>query len=678
LRAPARIALALAALSAPMLLGCSRDLPEEWIALVERLTGSAWISIGAGAHEPTRAAKAGDPLVVGNRLETGPRSEAILRLRDGGTLRVKPSSVVRFLPGQAEKVPSLELERGAVVGSASEVEASELVIGVGGRRVHLPRKAVATVTSAAGGAGEGARLQVAFGEASVEGSSGARERVLAGKVLELSLGPTKKAVVPSARPDAGAPATVVSSREMVFFLRATSEGGVSLRRPTDPRAIPVKRGQAIPLVEGARVTLSARGAILVGPEKGAATAIQGPGELVAKQVPSSAPDEPESLVLEGTRGNLRLSGEGSGPAVAPSSGITVDGVKVQTRATWKRVDVRVRRERGRGATVEVVAGEAVLVGKDHKVVVEAGQEATLRAGNVSAPQGPPAGPHLLRPSGAVRVFVRGGGTPFSLKLGALEGARGHLVEVSESPSMVKPLFADVITRPVLTLPRQGRGTLYFRVRPALANGELGKGTHGRVTFLKDTSDRELKDRRPPQNTLLESFGNTTVYYQNLLPRFTFRWNAIPGAETYQLKIFKEQNLRQPVLAVDSKVPSASLAAGKLLEGSYLWYVAGRDAAGTLVRTTKGVSLAIRYDNATPDLQIVQPRDGSTITTATVDASGVALRGSRVFINGAQAALDEGFRFQHTVALSPGENILVFRVEDPKGGSSLYQRRVVRR
>ena len=92
--------------------------------------------------------------------------------------------------------------------------------------------------------------------------------------------------------------------------------------------------------------------------------------------------------------------------------------------------------------------------------------------------------------------------------------------------MSRPIFSDIIKRNVLTIPDARRGNLFWRVAPVGANGRHGSPRSGRLVLVNDTSYRALKDLRTPKNTIHESYGDTTVYYQNRLPIFTFRWGAI--------------------------------------------------------------------------------------------------------------------------------------------------------
>ncbi len=77
------------------------------------------------------------------------------------------------------------------------------------------------------------------------------------------------------------------------------------------------------------------------------------------------------------------------------------------------------------------------------------------------------------------------------------------------------------------------------------------------------------------------------------------------------------------------------------------------------------------------IQIVQPRNGLRVGAGSIEVKGIAIPGSKVFVNGTEATMDKAFRFSHAVALRPGTNYIRFRVVVPRRGSSFYIRRVVR-
>lgn len=639
--------------------------PTDWVASLESVSGEVQVTEAPGAQP--QQGKKGLVIRVGGRLTTAAKSEAVLVLRNGGRLTIKPDSVVLFESSLPAKQLALALERGAVEGKSGNVEASELVIGVGERKVRLTSAAAATV-SAKGEAEP--KVFVSFGAATVEDPDGKKQKLLEGKELVLTSPRAKPRpdAGPASRPSKPDARTVVAP-ELVYYLRAGGKGKVLIRRPGETRFTAVKRGEPIAITPGTELKLTGKASVTVGADaSGGGTAITGPAQLVVQEGPKGD-DGRSSPRLEST-GDMTI--QIAGPRGKAGPPLTIEGVKITTRVTHRRIDLKLKREKGRTLLV-LAAGEASLVGKDRNLRLEAGQDAVLSKGKITGPNMPPAAPLQIQSGGTMRVFAAGAATPVTFRWNP-EGGGGALVEVSRSQSFANPLFSDIIQRRSLTT-LVGKGAIFWQVRPVDGSGApAAKGTQGKLVLLKDTSHRVLKGQAP-KNTIQESFGNTTVYYQNTLPRFTFRWESMGPGTSYQLKIFREQNLSKPIHTEETKGLSVALPPGKLAEGTFIWYVVGKGGSST--RTPQGRRLSIKYDNATPDLQIIYPPNGAVVS-GDLEAKGVTIPGSKVLINGQPAALDESFRFAQPVKLKPGPNQIIFLVIDPRRGASYYLRQVTRR
>lgn len=648
--------------------GCgSKDPPSDWVAKVESHAGKAEASVKVGA--PLKPVAKGQFVRIGARLETGADGTVTLTTRNGGQLTIKPNSVVHFRSGQQGRKLSLELTEGSILGTGSKVEASELTIAVGQRKVRLGASAKATIVASGEGAQAGKPVVVvSYGNAVVEGPGGEEQPVVAGGIMVLTA-PAKPDAAPP-KPDAGAPdAEVVTAAPMVFFLRSVGRGAIMVKPPGARRFKRVRRRQWMEVSPGTRIKLGRRAKMVFGQEKGKGTLIAGPGVMLVTEAGAAKSN------LKHLKGEIRLSD--AGKAGKAGASFTIDGVTITPKVSYRRVDVRIRRK-GPGKVVVVVnAGQAELKSKDRTLTMEAGMDASINGGKIVGPRLPPPAPFQVRHMGTVRVFVNDPRMPVTFRWNKGDGASETLVKVSRRASLAKPLFADIIKRNTLTLTGVGRGSVFWQVQPVDGSGAPGKAEKGRLILVRDTSYRSLKNYKRPKNTIRESYGNTTVFYQNRLPTFTFKWGVVDGATKYNLKIFREQNLSKPLVNVSTRKTSAQLRPGKISEGTYLWYAAGRAADGSLVRALKSWKLLVRYDNATPDIQIVHPRNGLRVGAGSIEVKGIAIPGSKVFVNGAEATMDKAFRFSHSVALRPGTNYIRFRVVVPRRGSSFYIRRVVR-
>lgn len=569
--------------------GC-RCEPEGWLAQITGLAGVVTVEPARGVAE--RPAQQGEHLLLGSCLRTGPRSGAVLRLRGGGELQVKPESEVLLGRGEEQDELQLTLAKGSVESKGGDVAASsELVIAVGRRKVRLASTTRASV-STPGKPGADPGLKVLYGAATLVQPGGEQMVVVAGEPLTLTLPASGQEQAMDAAPPLAASDLSV---DPPLSTRATSRGRIMYR---------------------------------------------------------------------------------NGPPGTRAASFSLGGVRIVPRVTHRRVELRITRDAD-GSTLEVLAGEALLSSPSGVLTLEAGQEASLAGGQVDGPREPAPSRLTVSEPGRIRVFLPPSGASLTLAWSGKDGRAGSLVQVARSASMTRPLFADVIRRTRLTLARPRTGALFWRVSPVDAVGAPGKGISGQVTLLRDTSHRALRGARAPHNIIQEGDGNTTVYYQNRLPRFSLRWTPIAGATSYKIKVLKEQDLSRPLVQVAVTAAQANLPDGRLGEGRYIWYAAGRDRAGRLVGSSKNRTLTIKYDNATPSLQIISPRDGLRIETPAVEVKGVALRGTRVYIGGTLAPLDEASRFSRQVSITAGQNNLIFRVVHPRRGTSLYLRRVTR-
>lgn len=649
-----------------LLQGCGDDKPKGWVARLTAVKGKVLGAPRAGAR--LVPADKGTYFVTGGRLETGAAGEARLELRNGGALTVESSSVLLFKASKDDSRINLTLERGTVLSDGTEVKASELMITVGGKRVRLGARARARLMARKGE--QGSVVDVAYGEALVEGPGGKTRTIVAGQNMVLTTAAAPDAGVPDARP--AEPDAEVEA-PTVYFLRSVGRGRVQIRRPGERRFRRVRRRRWLEVAPGTQIRLARRAAIRFGPEKGKGTVLTGPGLML---VTEGGATEQRRSGLKHLQGEIKLADAGKpGKKIAS---FQIDGVTIYPRVTYRRVDVRIRRKPGKRAVVTVNAGAARLVGKEGEVQLEAGHEATISGGTISGPRLPPPAPFQVRHFGTVRVFVNDPRLPVTFRWP--EGGGGKsLVRVARRPSLKRPLFADVISRDRLTLRGVSRGSVYWSVSPVdPASGEPGEARRGRLVLVRDTSFKRLAGLRTPKNTIHHHYGNTTVYYQNRLPSFIFNWKPMDGAARYHFKLFRENNLRKPLVSRKLRQTALKLGPGKLGEGGYIWYVAGRASGGELVKSLKSNKLSVRFDNATPDIQIIHPRNGLAVGAASVVTRGVTDPGSKVYVNGAAAELDEARRFKHKVGLKPGTNYIIYRVVKPRRGSSYYLRRVIRR
>jgi hypothetical protein len=180
---------------------------------------------------------------------------------------------------------------------------------------------------------------------------------------------------------------------------------------------------------------------------------------------------------------------------------------------------------------------------------------------------------------------------------------------------------------------------------------------GSAVFSPEPEARELSRVR---NEVADGAEKTTIFYQDKPPAVTFTYRAEAGAAKYRVTVYSASALDKPVaerLSAEDRVP---LEAGVLAEGSYVWSVTPLSEKGVELRGGKMNKLELAYDNAVPALVILGPPNGSLVTGAKVDVSGIAPVGAKVWVNGRPVALDAKARFDTTAVPFGRPPTVVFR------------------
>lgn len=203
----------------------------------------------------------------------------------------------------------------------------------------------------------------------------------------------------------------------------------------------------------------------------------------------------------------------------------------------------------------------------------------------------------------------------------------------------------------------GGGAYRYRVRCA-----EGKGTRGRFIVRKDAGTRRLP-RTPPRVTVDADGRPYTVRYQNLLPELTFAWPRAPKASAYELRIVHAGKKR----VHKGSGPRIALASGKVGEGTHRFTFA---AGG--VSSKQGV-LKVAFDNTASAAYVSSPVDGAARGGAKTSVAGAALAGSRVSVAGAAVATNRQGRFRSDIVADGGQASVAIRVQHPSSGIHYYLR-----
>jgi len=596
----------------------------------------------AAKPEQWGKANVGEAFRAGDALRTATASDAYVRLKRGGALKLGPKSLVRF--------------RGASGGSRRlfGVESGEAEIEAGTDALSFDTQLGQARIEPGGrikvsAAGDHTQFEVLIGQTVLEGD-GAAMRLDKGEKLSFDIG--------------GA------------ILEHT---GVPVAEPPDAAA-PQDADPADAATLGLTITASVEGAGAQVLQKGKAWRPLPAGDT--EMTPESRVRVPKGTSMSVARGGERASVHGAAEVLVgtPAGALlnAVDGdVAIDADAGLVRIDVpggSIVARRGAGAKVvvrrsrptEVTAerGEVEVRGKNEHVVLTSGQSTVVgRAGELEVEEATPSRIDLSITAGESAV-VHDPNAPTVVKILFANLCPGE-GEVEFSGSARKKGARSRGTGGVPFV--AGLGANRYRVRCTEESGPGDVRAQGVISIAKDSGAAQLP-RKAPNNTIDADGRRYTVLYQNILPQLTVGWSSAPTGKALVLHVETEQGQAR---AIDTSAPSVKFPSGQFGEGTYsFWFEIPGDAAHRSPRTT----LRIDFDNATPAAHIQEPPAGAPIEGA-VTVAGVATEGAKVSVSGVDLPLDAQYRFRGQASARAGEASLAIRIAHPKHGVHYYLRRL---
>jgi hypothetical protein len=232
------------------------------------------------------------------------------------------------------------------------------------------------------------------------------------------------------------------------------------------------------------------------------------------------------------------------------------------------------------------------------------------------------------------------------------------VEVARDREFKQAVYAGPAPAGFVTVPAPARGDLYWRL--------AGSGAPaGHARFLPESA-RSVLELDSPRNVVSESKESTTIYFQGSPPELTFSFEPGAGAHRYLVRVHRSRELNRPVFQRVVNEPRATVRAGTLEEGRYVWTALPLDARGREVGGGRLNKLELVYDNALSALAITRPRPGEPLrpNARAVEVEGVAPLGARLYVNDRPAPVDAKGRFAMRVGPAPRQ--LVFRLVTRSG------------
>jgi hypothetical protein len=619
------------------LAGCRRQPPlqpeakRETPPLVELSSGQLWLERPDGTRLPYAA---GQALKEGEALVTSPDGAAVVRLGTGRQIELRPGSRLKLHDRQGELVA--ELESGQLV-SRSQAPSVMLTVLTPFGITRVPAgRSEATI----GVDKEGVRIDVSLGEIAFVDPSGKTVTAGANDSIEVKLGSVELVK----------PGTTSAAERLDVVLSA--EIGPLLIQPPGERRYSPRRASPAPAGTGFRVGSAGGRARLVGP----GLRVRLDGNTAGRVGEASRSESGRQFHLAFERGSALVSLEGG-----QAHEVVLAGKQPITLRATEPTTFSVSASRGQAQVVVLAGNGEVAVGENQRRL--APNERAAIKGTRLAVAARLASDVVLPTSRGLHVYADN--LPDVTLSWNPQGE--SLVEVASDPEFKDVLVAGKIAGSSITVPAPRRADLYWRV-----TGKGGeKSVVGHARFEPDRR-RSVLDLEHPHNLVGESGPMTTVYFQGVVPTLTFSYAAKPGAVRYRLRVYKAGALDAPIVERTVSDTRCPVDANVLREGSYVWHAVPLGAEGQELAGGRMNKLELVYDNALTRLAIGSPKPNEVATGPEVQALGVAPLGSKLYINGKQAHLDDKGRFQERVSRAPA---VVFRLVGKNGSESYWIRKL---
>ena len=168
-------------------------------------------------------------------------------------------------------------------------------------------------------------------------------------------------------------------------------------------------------------------------------------------------------------------------------------------------------------------------------------------------------------------------------------------------------------------------------------------------------------------------GGKKYYYRDLPPRIKFAWQAYPGATAYHLVLARDPYFRE--IVTDDQFNSSHFSHGNLQKGVYYWKVSAMQDTIEGFFSRNG-SFQVIQDQTPPKLQVQFPP--ATIYQEHYILRGRTDPGVRVFVGGRRIKISGNGKFNHTLKLNPGINIIVVEAFDGVNNVAYSSQRVNRK
>lgn len=626
------------------------------------------VSVNPKSGKNEKPARLNQGLFINDIITTGPDGKATVMFAGGNKIELEPNSSFVIHRGGG----------GTVAEFGAELLTGHFLASAGKEGIHLEiiHRGIAADLGVGGTVLE---LSVARGFEVVMGTTdilrgGKKQTVPAGKRFTLEgiiseLGGNLDGLIGEGGGNLDAlQGTEAAAKKKPAALELTPMVFVMLAKPAQAQVMTV--GQKAWRPAQKRTTLKSGDRVHV--KKG------GTGTRVQFADDSAVILKPDSDVLftganrstEGSAASYQVNAGGMTVSIRRQEGkkveqvLDVAGAKVKVEPTLRDANIQLESTRN-GANLWVRNGQATV--NDRRI--EAGSMVEISKGQIIGD---------VRPLAATRIDIHQHGStivyydkrPPALNfVWAEPGSKSTTFELAADREFAQILAAESLTHGSYVTDQLTAGKYYWRL-------EKDTSSRGMVQLMEESDGDCANCKRT--NVIDDTGEKTVVYFQQALPSLTLRWKAVEGAAQYDLKVFNDGEFDKPILSDQVNDLKRSFDSGRFAEGKYYWLVAALDDKGREIATGRMNSLQVAYDNAITALVIRTPRQGSAVGTSKLTTTGAAEAGSKVYINGKRAEIDDEGRFSEALALKAGANQIVYRATSADGIERYYLRDVIRR
>jgi hypothetical protein len=214
-------------------------------------------------------------------------------------------------------------------------------------------------------------------------------------------------------------------------------------------------------------------------------------------------------------------------------------------------------------------------------------------------------------------------------------------------------------------------TVYEGSAEVNAQGETVVVEANQATIVALNQTPQRPGLLPDPVNLKSPSGQSVYYYRDLPPKIRFAWQSTSAAAHYHFLLSRDASFYD--IITDERFSDNGLSHGNLKKGTYYWKVSA------LVDSVEGNFSGIRQfrvvqDQTPPILKVRFPP--GMLFSGRYTLRGKTEPGARVFVGGKRVKTTRKGKFEHSLKLQPGMNVIVVEAVDAVDNVAYRSQRVI--